>query len=223
VAYAKNTTWQDWPSTGTLVTAAKLNHLEDGVEDAAADADTANTALTALDARVDALEAGGGGGGGTTDHSLLTNRGLPDQHPQSAVTNLTTDLGTLTTGLATANTQIALKANLNQVPTLTGAGTQTISRGTQFTGTFSVPPNALTIGQTNGLQARLDEQKTLTQMPVGFSVVVVKAIAQNFGAVSHAAGSWPSARPHPTHHHTWVGDTDPGGIAAPHDLRFITP
>lgn len=41
----------------------------------------------------DGAGGGGGGGGGTDDHSALLNRGLPDQHPQSAVTGLVADLG----------------------------------------------------------------------------------------------------------------------------------
>lgn len=39
------------------------------------------------------ISAGGSsGGGGTTDHTVLTGRDQPDQHPQSAITDLTTDL-----------------------------------------------------------------------------------------------------------------------------------
>ena len=42
MAYTKNPTWQDYDGTDdTLITAAKLNHLEDGVEAAAAAADAA--------------------------------------------------------------------------------------------------------------------------------------------------------------------------------------
>lgn len=43
MAYTKNPTWQDYDGTDdTLITAAKLNHLEDGVEAAAATADAAS-------------------------------------------------------------------------------------------------------------------------------------------------------------------------------------
>ena len=41
MGYTKNPTWQAFPSTTTPVTAAKLNHLEDGLEAAAAVADAA--------------------------------------------------------------------------------------------------------------------------------------------------------------------------------------
>lgn len=41
MAYTKNPTWQAFPSTTTPVTAAALNHLEEGVEAAAATADAA--------------------------------------------------------------------------------------------------------------------------------------------------------------------------------------
>ena len=42
MAYTKNPTWQDYDGTDdTLITAAKLNHLEEGVEAAAAAADAA--------------------------------------------------------------------------------------------------------------------------------------------------------------------------------------
>lgn len=43
MAYTKNPTWQDYDGADdTLITAAKLNHLEDGVEAAAAAADGAS-------------------------------------------------------------------------------------------------------------------------------------------------------------------------------------
>lgn len=46
MAYTKNATWQDYDGTDdTLITAAKLNHLEDGVEAAAAAADGATASL----------------------------------------------------------------------------------------------------------------------------------------------------------------------------------
>lgn len=38
MAYTKNPTWVAAPSTSTLVTAAKLNHMEDGIEEGARDA-----------------------------------------------------------------------------------------------------------------------------------------------------------------------------------------
>ena len=42
MAYTRNPTWQDYDGTDdTLITAAKLNHLEEGVEAAAAAADAA--------------------------------------------------------------------------------------------------------------------------------------------------------------------------------------
>ena len=42
MAYTKNPTWQDYDGTDdTLITAAKLNHLEEGVEAVAAAADAA--------------------------------------------------------------------------------------------------------------------------------------------------------------------------------------
>lgn len=48
MAYTRNPTWQDYDGTDdTLITAAKLNHLEDGVEAAAAAADAASQPSTA--------------------------------------------------------------------------------------------------------------------------------------------------------------------------------
>lgn len=41
MAYVKNATWQDSPSTATPITAAKLNNIEDGIFAAAATADAA--------------------------------------------------------------------------------------------------------------------------------------------------------------------------------------
>lgn len=38
------------------------------------------------------IDIQGGGGGGTSDHSQLSNRDLPNQHPISAITNLQTSL-----------------------------------------------------------------------------------------------------------------------------------
>lgn len=34
MAYTRNPTWQDHPDTSTPITAAKLEHIEDGIEDA---------------------------------------------------------------------------------------------------------------------------------------------------------------------------------------------
>lgn len=45
MSYVKNPTWQDGAAGGTLITAATLNHLEDGVEATAAAADAATAAL----------------------------------------------------------------------------------------------------------------------------------------------------------------------------------
>lgn len=33
MAYTRNPTWQDHPDTSTPITAAKLEHIEDGIED----------------------------------------------------------------------------------------------------------------------------------------------------------------------------------------------
>lgn len=44
-----------------------------------------------LSARIDALETGGTGGG-TMDHTALTNRNAPDQHPMSSITGLVAEL-----------------------------------------------------------------------------------------------------------------------------------
>lgn len=46
MAYVKNPTWQDGVAGGTLITAAALNNIENGVQAAAATADTANAAVT---------------------------------------------------------------------------------------------------------------------------------------------------------------------------------
>lgn len=45
MSYTKNPTWVAWPSTDTLVRASNLNHIEDGIFDAAAVADAANAAV----------------------------------------------------------------------------------------------------------------------------------------------------------------------------------
>jgi hypothetical protein len=45
MAYSRNPTWQDGVAGGTLITAATLNKLEDGLVDAAGDADGAVTGL----------------------------------------------------------------------------------------------------------------------------------------------------------------------------------
>lgn len=45
MSYTKNPTWQDGKAGGTLITAATLNHLEDGVAAAAATADSAQAGL----------------------------------------------------------------------------------------------------------------------------------------------------------------------------------
>ena len=42
-----------------------------------------------------------------TDHSKLTNRDLPDQHPIGAITDLGGKLDDLNTGVSTANTKVA--------------------------------------------------------------------------------------------------------------------
>lgn len=45
------------------------------------------------------IDIQGGGGGGTSDHSQLSNRGLLNQHPITAITNLPTVLNNLQTAL----------------------------------------------------------------------------------------------------------------------------
>mgnify|MGYP003382633492 CR=1 FL=1 len=48
MAYTRNPTWQDYDGTGdTLITAATLENIEQGIEDAAATADTALQPATA--------------------------------------------------------------------------------------------------------------------------------------------------------------------------------
>lgn len=51
MSYTRNPAWQDGVGL-TLITAATLNHLEDGLVDAAGDADTANTGLSGKAATV---------------------------------------------------------------------------------------------------------------------------------------------------------------------------
>ena len=45
MAYTRNPTWQDHPDTSTPITAAKLEHIEDGIEDPAT-RPTRRTAMT---------------------------------------------------------------------------------------------------------------------------------------------------------------------------------
>jgi hypothetical protein len=51
------TVWEDAPSTDTPLSATNLNHLETGVDDATTTADAAAAAATALDGRLDTVEA----------------------------------------------------------------------------------------------------------------------------------------------------------------------
>lgn len=46
MSYIPNPTWKDLEAGGTLITAAALNHIESGVQDAAATADSASTSAT---------------------------------------------------------------------------------------------------------------------------------------------------------------------------------
>lgn len=55
MAYVK-TTWQNSPSTNTPINATNLNHIEQGIYDAAATADQAESGVEALDPRMDLVE-----------------------------------------------------------------------------------------------------------------------------------------------------------------------
>lgn len=55
MAYVK-TTWQNSPSTNTPINATNLNHIEQGIYDAAATADQAEAGVESLDPRMDLVE-----------------------------------------------------------------------------------------------------------------------------------------------------------------------
>lgn len=55
MAYVK-TTWQNSPSTNTPINATNLNHIEQGIYEAAATADQAESGVEALDPRMDLVE-----------------------------------------------------------------------------------------------------------------------------------------------------------------------
>ena len=65
-----------------------------------------------------------GGGGGTKDHSKLTNRDLPEQHPISAITGLEEALQNIEAGEKFEN-DITLAGNWTQVGNLTKSQTGT--------------------------------------------------------------------------------------------------
>lgn len=56
-----------------------------------------------------------GGSGGTSDHSLLTNRSLADQHPISAITGLTEDLASNLAAAKLIQIEFALSDNTSAI------------------------------------------------------------------------------------------------------------
>lgn len=70
----------------------------------------------------------GPGSGGTTDHNLLTNRNMADQHSQSSITNLVADLGAITGRIV--NTETGIQTNTNSIATLNTSSSALTTRVT---------------------------------------------------------------------------------------------
>ena len=70
--YTKNTTWQDSPSTATPITAAKLNHMEDGIDTAHSelDAHIADTTDAHDASAISVVASGFNGNLATTDVNM---------------------------------------------------------------------------------------------------------------------------------------------------------
>lgn len=108
--------------------------------------------------------SGTGGSGGTTNHALLTNRDLADQHPISAITNLTTTLASKQNTLVSGTTIKTLNGE-----SLLGAGNITISTGGGGTTDHTALTNRTLADQhpvsaITGLQAALDGKAATTHM-----------------------------------------------------------
>lgn len=193
---------------GPVVSAGAISDAITAVDSLSSTVSSHAASLASLDARVDVLEEGGGGPGtGVSSHPDLTNRDAVDSHPMSAVTGLTA----------------ALAAKVNTGDAVPTSGNATKSGILTLTSPPVVPANSFPISAVNGLQTALNAPHTLAQSPVGDVIAVVKAVAQSWGTVSHAAGSWPASRPTTRTDVlvVWIGDTDPGAIANPYDLRFV--
>lgn len=108
--------------------------------------------------------SGSGGGSGTTNHALLTNRDLENQHPISSITNLTTTLASKQNTLLSGTTIKTLNGE-----SLLGAGNITISTGGGGTTDHTALTNRTLADQhpvsaITGLQAALDGKATTTHM-----------------------------------------------------------
>jgi hypothetical protein len=90
MAYTKyHADWQDYPSTATPITAAALEQIEQGIADAADDADTANTDLAAYaDATKELTNT-------TLDFDFDTTGNVASNIPYDAIPGLEGDLGSV--------------------------------------------------------------------------------------------------------------------------------
>lgn len=118
----------------------------------------------AIDAQGILRATGGGtGGSGVTDHSDLTGRADPDQHPQSAIENLVPDLAALGNRIGAAETTLTTKADASALAAKADAVAVT---------------NALTSkADASALAAKADADATTTALAQKATVAALEAEA----------------------------------------------